>query len=94
AGRLQDTRHVFANAGDPNEGVRRLKAWEWASHCGSPSRAEEAAARASMAGGVDAVIVVDCGLEDAAARRRVLTHRGARFVEVLREGGFVLYLRS
>jgi hypothetical protein len=94
AGRLQDTRHVFANAGDPNEGVRRLKAWEWASHCGSPSRAEEAAARASIAGGVDAVIVVDCGLEDAAARRRVLTHRGARFVEVLREGGFVLYLRS
>lgn len=92
AGRLQDTRHVFANAGDPNEGVRRLKAWEWASHCGAPSPAGEAAARESISRGVDAVIAVDCGGRDA-ARRRVLEHGGARFNEVLREGGYVLYLR-
>ena len=38
------------------------------------------------------VIAVDCGGRDA-ARRRVLEHGGARFNEVLREGGYVLYLR-
>ena len=92
AGRLQDTRHVFANAGDPNEGVRRLRAWEWASHCEAPSPVGELAARESIAGGVDAVIAVDCAGQDA-ARRRVLGHGGARFVEVLREDGYVLYLR-
>jgi hypothetical protein len=93
AGRLQDTRHLFSNAGDPNEGARRLKAWEWASRCGAPARDTVRAARESIAGGVDAVIVVDCGLDDAERRRAVLGHAGARFVEVLREDGYVLYLR-
>ena len=92
AGRLQDTRHVFANAGDPAEGARRLAAWEWASRC-EPQRPMVLAAQESIAQGVDAVIAVDCGRDDAEIRRRVLGHAGGRFVEVLREDGYVLYLR-
>ena len=30
AARQKDTRHVFSNAGRPEEGERRLAAWEWA----------------------------------------------------------------
>jgi len=91
AARLQDTRHVFSNAGNPNEGIRRLKAWDWASRCDGTTG--EAAARISLEQGVDAFIGVDCGAGEAARRQPVLQHDGARFVEVLREDGYVLYLR-
>ena len=92
ASRLQDTRHVFSNAGDPEEGLRRIRAWEWASRCDWPRAAEAAAAR-SIERGVDAVLVVDCGPQDAARRAPVLQRAGARFREVARESGLVLYLR-
>lgn len=92
AGRLLDTRHIFANAGDPAEGLRRLRAWEWASTCRWPPGAERAA-RESVEQGVDAVLAVDCGPEDSVLRAPVLRHRGANFRELARESGFVLYLR-
>jgi len=92
ASRLQDTRHVFANAGDPAEGLRRIRAWEWASRCDWPRSAEAAAAR-SIEQGVDAVLAVDCGPDDAVRRAPVLRRAGARFQEVARESGLVLYLR-
>jgi len=92
ASRLQDTRHVFSNAGAPAEGRRRIRAWEWASRCDWPGGLETAA-RASIERGVDAVLVVDCGARDAVLRSTVLGHAGARFHEVARENGYVLYLR-
>ena len=92
AGRLLDTRHLFANAGDPAEGVRRLRAWEWASNCRWPPGAQRAA-RESVERGVDAMLVADCGPEEQALRGPVLRHQGANFREVARESGFVLYLR-
>jgi hypothetical protein len=94
AARLQDTRHVFANAGRPEEGIRRLRAWEWASRCGPAGRAAQAAVATSVEQGVDAVIVVDCGEAAVAERRRLLERGGARFRPVLREAGYVLYLRE
>ena len=94
AGRLHDTRHVFSNAGMPDEATRRLLAWEWASRCPPHTPSAEAATRASISAGVDAVIAVDCGGAEERDRQRVLGHGGARFALVLREEGYALYLRT
>ena len=95
AARLKDTRHVFANAGRLQEGVKRVAAWKWAGSC-SPNPPGARAALSLIGDGTDALILRACPsnrLVDA-ERERVLTSGVADWREVLRADGFVLYLRS
>jgi len=96
AARLKDTKHVFANAGNPREGERRATAWAWMASC-EPSSEGARAVRASIARDhpVDALIFHDCGRDGAieAERSRVRAVPGARWSEVARSNGYVLYLR-
>ena len=93
AARLQDTRHVFANAGQAEEGERRLKAWEWTRRCNAWNPGAMAV-RVSMREGVDAMILRDCGPRSKidAERRRLMDRDAAPWREAHRSDGYILYL--
>lgn len=93
AARLQDTRHVFANAGRPEEGERRLQAWDWTGRC-EQWMSGARAARLSLEAGVDALILRDCGADtrNEGDRQRLLRRDSKAWREVVRADGYVLYL--
>jgi hypothetical protein len=60
ATRAASTRHTFRNAGQPEEGERRIAAQAVVSTCGAPGVAGEESLGKSVAAGVDAVVAVEC----------------------------------
>ena len=95
AARHKDTLHVFANVGRPEEGRRRIAAWEWARRCESfPVGA--AAAAESLRRGVDALVFPSCppGAAGDQERRALLESAPGHWVEVHRAHGYRLWVRA
>lgn len=91
--RRSDTLHHFRNLGRDAEGRRRLLAWRWVGQC-TPSEAGEAAARASIDGGVDAVVHVVCPGALATLHDGLFEGAPGTWREAARGHGFVLVLRE
>ena len=96
AARHRDTLHVFANAGRPEEGRRRIAAWEWARECAGFPLGAQAAAESLRSGRVDALVFPTCppGASGERERRVLLEQLPARWREVHRGHGYRLWLRE
>ena len=95
AARHKDTLHVFANVGRPEEGRRRIAAWEWARRCEAfPVGA--AAAAESLRRGVDALVFPVCPATAGGERELQAVLEGApgRWREAHRAHGYRLWLRT